>query len=244
MDELDSRPTNTDATLILESIAKVYCPHQHTQAEDLNLIRALNKHQAQRGGDIGALHILLQQVQSLEVLLVLLREKLDEQELSSVHAASLELLRFIDQNERQLISSSDQRREQLNQAFQLLTEGLSFREQSLSLLLLWYISDTAQSPELARYAARELIGFRAQQDTARLMHLYALLKLQENELVRQQLRQALHQISDDHAAEILHFGHSSQGDIIQRLSGHKLESPNPVEQRTPTLSNPGKENEP
>ena len=76
------------------------------------------------------------------------------------------------------------------------------------------------------------------------MHLYALLKLQEDELVRQQLRQALYQISDDHAAEILHFGHSSQGDIIQRLSGQKLESPTQDQQSPPPPSDPGTQNEP
>jgi len=219
----------TEAHYLLEAIGKIYCHHSHTLAEDIKTTKVLQSYEANNQEVPGVLLILLEKIQSLPVLISLLNEQMESQgTLPETYGAILELMRFIHENQSQLINNHAHYQQQIEDAFSSSTALLSLESKAVTLMIVWMFSEVATDPVLATYIVDSLLELQPTADLATQQIVsYTLSKMISEEKARVYFRQTyFYQVQSDSELEMLYQIQQHELDLIQQIFGVSLEKEN------------------
>ncbi len=206
--------TQLDAEYALDAIIKLYSPHVHSIEEDLSLLRDLQTYHAQSSEVPSNFYLLEREIQSIPVLLELMREHLTGS-IDQLYTSDLALIRYIERNRGALSAPQyrNQIQEVLNKEFELLT----IEHQSIQMLSLWMLANSAHNDIFSEEVAVRLIETTQLLDNELhiLLHM-ALWEMRDMEVVRRYFRTFL--TENDHADVHLIIGMLGRRvDLIQEL---------------------------
>lgn len=211
--------TQLDAEYMIDAILKLYSPHVHTIEEDLSLLRDLQTYHAQSNDVPSNFYLLEREIQSIPVLLELMGEHLSGS-IDQLYTSDLALIRYIERNRGALSAPQyrNQVQEVLNKEFELLT----VEHQSIQMLSLWMLANSAHNDILSEEVAIRLIEISTVlgTDLQILLHM-ALWEMRDMEVVRRYFRSFLTENDSDDIHLILGML-GSKVDLIQELYGVRV----------------------
>ena len=206
--------TQIDAEYTIDAIIKLYSPHVHSIEEDLSLLRDLQTYHAQSSEVPSNFYLLEREIQSIPVLLELMREHLTGS-VDQLYTSDLALIRYVERNRGAL--SAPQYRQQIQEVLLKEFELLTIEHQSIQMLSLWMLANSAQNDIFSEEVAVRLIETTQLLDNELqiLLHM-ALWEMRDMEVVRRYLRTFL--TENDHAEVHLIIGMLGRKvDLIQEL---------------------------
>ena len=215
-DALQRSRTQLDAEYILDAIIKLYSPHVHSIEEDLSLLRDLQTYHAQISKAPSNFYLLEREIQSIPVLLQLMGENLTGS-IDELYTSDLALIRYIERNRGAL--STPQYRKQIQEVLAKEFELLSIEHQSIQMLSLWMLANSAHNEILSEEVAIRLIerSNELDEDLQILVHM-ALWEMRNLEVVRRYLRVFLTENDQADIHRILGML-GRKVDLIQELYG-------------------------
>lgn len=208
--------TLLDAEYTLDAILKLYSPHVHSIKEDLSVLRSLQTYHAQSSEVPSNFYLLEREIQSIPVLLELMGEHLTGS-IDELYTSDLALIRYVERNRGALSSPQyrNQIQEVLNKEFELLT----VEHQSIQMLSLWMLANSAHNNIFSEEVAIRLIDISSLLDNELqiLLHM-ALWEMRDMEVVRRYFRTFLTENDDDNIHFILGML-GNKVDLIQELYG-------------------------
>lgn len=219
---LAKNPSGIEAQLIIEAMIKNYVQHNHSIEEDIETLKYLHSFLSQTANPPSTLFIFQQNLQTLPVLTAVLKEQIKEQGQVQIYTSTLELMRFLNQNQTQFYNAHNQYKEQLSEAFFLSTDMLKQSSSSQSIVL-WFLGNVAERPPLSSYVVSELILLEANLSPSnRFLLEESLFQMLEEESARQYFR-------DNFLHSTAHFSwwHQTQRsdlDLIQELYNISVKS--------------------
>ena len=140
-------------------------------------------------------------------------------QVGEVYAASLDMLRFLDTQQKELSSIYDDQRVTLQSAIGQLLKGLSLEQRALSLMTIWYLGNLSDDPRISELMSAELGRLDIPEDPAtRLVLASALSRMAESESAKTMLRE---QFAESEGSEeilsILLLGKAGRKDVFQRI---------------------------
>ena len=203
-----------DAEYTLDAIIKLYTPHVHSVEEDLALLRKLQSYHAQTSEAPVNFYLLEREIQSIPVLLQLMGEQLNGS-VDQLYTSDLALIRYLERNRGAL--SAPQYRRQIQEVLTKEFELLSVENQSIQMLSLWMLANSAHNDMLSEEVATRLIAIAPDLDSELqiLLHM-ALWEMRNIEAVRRYLRTFLAENSDADIHRVIGML-GQKVDLIQEL---------------------------
>ena len=208
--------TQLDAEYIIDALIKLYSPHVHSIEEDLSLLRDLQTYHAQVSEAPSNFYLLEREIQSIPVLLQLMGEHLTGS-IDELYTSDLALIRYIERNRGAL--SAPQYRKQIQEVLAKEFELLSVEHQSIQMLSLWMLANSAHNNILSEEVAIRLIEVSEDLDAELqvLLHM-ALWEMRNLEVVRRYLRDFLTNSDQEDIHRVLGIL-GRKVDLIQELYG-------------------------
>ena len=206
--------SQVDAEYTIDAIIKLYTPHVHSIEEDLALLRSLQAYHAQTSDAPSNFYLLEREIQSIPVLLQLMGEHLGGS-IDKLYTSDLALIRYLERNRGAL--SASQYRKQIQDVLKKEMELLSVDNQSIQMLSLWMLANSAHNDMLSEEVAVRLIELAPQLDSEVqiLLHM-ALWEMRNMEVVRRYFRVFLTENDDAEVHTILGML-GQKVDLIQEL---------------------------
>ena len=206
--------SQVDAEYTIDAIIKLYTPHVHSIEEDLALLRSLQAYHAQTSDAPSNFYLLEREIQSIPVLLQLMGEHLGGS-IDKLYTSDLALIRYLERNRGAL--SASQYRKQIQDVLKKEMELLSVDNQSIQMLSLWMLANSAHNDMLSEEVAVRLIELAPQLDSEVqiLLHM-ALWEMRNMEVVRRYFRVFLTENDDAEIHTILGML-GQKVDLIQEL---------------------------
>lgn len=203
-----------DAEYIIDAMLKLYTPHVHSIKEDLSLLRDLQTYHAQSSEVPSNFYLLEREIQSIPVLLELMGEHLTGS-IDQLYTSDLALIRYIERNRGAL--SAPQYRAQIQEVLNKEFELISVEHQSIQMLSLWMLANSAHNEILSEEVAVRLIEIsNVLDDNLQVLLHMALWEMRDMEVVRRYFRTFLTENSRDEIHFILGML-GNKVDLIQEL---------------------------
>ena len=219
---LSNNPYGIESQLIIEAMIKNYVDHPHSTEEDVETLKSLHSFLAQTANPPSTLFVFQQNLQTLPVLTAVLKEQIREQDQVQIYTSTLELMRFLHQNQTQFYNAHNQYKEQLSEAFSLSTDLLKQASSSQSMIL-WFLGNVADRPPLSSYVVSEIVLLeRELSPSNRFLLEEALFQMLEEESARQYFRERFL-----HSTAPFSWWHQTQLsdlDLVQELYNISVES--------------------
>lgn len=209
--------SSTDAHYALDALLKVYCRHVHSIEEDLVLLRSLQQYLSQTEEPPSSFYILEREIQSLPVLMALIRERLHTSsiDVDALYTGNLALIRYINRNRGAL--GDPQYRSLIKEALIQELEMVSVDVQSLQLLSLWSLATSANHNLISEEVAVQLVEQAPQlNDTLQVLVHMALWEMLDVQVVRTYFRHFLTHNTDEDVHHVLGIL-GTKVDLIQQL---------------------------
>ena len=209
--------SNTDAHYALDALLKVYCRHVHTMDEDLALLRSLQQYLSQTAEPPSSFYVLEREIQSLPVLMALIRERLHASsiDVDALYTGNLALIRYLNRNRGAL--SDPQYRSLIKETLTQELEMVSVDIHSLQLLSLWSLATSAHHDLISEEVAIQLVEQAPQlNDTLQVLVHMALWEMLNVQVVRTYFRHFLTHNTDEDVHHVLGML-GTKVDLIQQL---------------------------
>ena len=209
--------SNIDAHYALDALLKVYCRHVHSIEEDLVLLRSLQQYLSQIEEPPSSFYILEREIQSLPVLMALIRERLHSSsiDVDALYTSNLALIRYLNRNRGAL--SDPQYRSLIKEVLTQELEMVSLDVQSLQLLSLWSLATSAHHDLISEEVAVQLVEQAPQlNDTLQVLVHMALWEMLNVQVVRTYFRHFISHNTDEDLYHVLGIL-GTKVDLIQQL---------------------------
>ena len=209
---------------LLEAMGKLYFPHTHSLEEDLLLIRALESLEARKPQNSGVFYLLRSRVESLEVLLILLKENVEKgkhiKEPARHYQLALNLLWFWDTHQKQLLYDFESQKEKFRDLLNTLSQSLTPKHKEFTLLCLWYLAKLSKDERLADISSSAMLSIQMEDPQLQAFFDLQLSGLLSSSSARNYFRKDfMFHISDESLIQFLSQHHGYQRDFIQSLYG-------------------------
>ena len=222
LQKLFQNPSDIESQLIIEAIIKNYVQHSHTTDEDVHTLKEIHSFLAKTPNPPSPIFVLKQQLQTLPVLVAVLKEQVNDHNELDIYTSSLELMRFLYTNQTQIYNAHNKYKNSLSEAFSLTTKILEEPSPSQSMIL-WFLSVVANRPPLSSYVAGELVLLEENLSPAnRFLLQEAVFQMIEEESSRQYFRNNFLQNQSNFIW--WHENEATSLDLVQQIYGIKVES--------------------
>lgn len=222
LQQLRKQASDIESHIIIEAIIKNYVQHSHSIEEDVHTLKQLHSFLSAHPNPPSPIFVLKQQLQTLPVLIEVLREHHQEGHDLEVYTSSLELMRFLYSNQTQLYNAHLQYKQPLSEAFSLTVSILKQPSSSQSMIL-WFLSNVANRPPISSYLVEELVLLEEKLSPANQFLLQeALFQMMEEEASRKYFRETFLQKDTDFSW--WQEAYKTDLDLVQQLYGIKVRS--------------------